>query len=89
MWSDQYDLNIQSSGLTNTYDTCVIRGSSLDDGICWFYLQDKKIKAVCGVSVGPKIGRDIRIGGMLSAKAVEVDPRVLEDTGIKLQTLMQ
>ena len=39
MWSDQYDLNIQLSGVIHDYDACVSRGSSLVDGILYFYLN--------------------------------------------------
>ena len=40
------------------------------------------------MSVGPKIGRDIRVAGMLAKASQEVDPDVLSDTDQKLQSLL-
>lgn len=89
MWSDQYDLNIQLSGVTHDYDACVSRGSSLVDGILYFYLKNGLINGACGVAIGPKIGRDIRVAGMLSTARTEVDSTELEDPDIKLQKLIR
>ena len=89
MWSDQYDLNIQLSGVTHDYDACVSRGSSLVDGILYFYLKNGLINGACGVAIGPKIGRDIRVAGMLSTARTEVDSTELEDPDIKLQNLIR
>ena len=54
----------------------------------YFYLRRNRIIGACGVSVGPKIGRDIRAAGMLAKASQEVDPDVLSDTGQKLQSLL-
>ena len=88
MWSEQYDFNLQLSGIANGYDSCVKRGDSPDEGIVYFYLHRSRIIGACGVSVGPKIGRDIRVAGMLAKASQEVDPIVLSDTDQKLQSLL-
>ena len=88
MWSEQYDFNLQLSGIANGYDSCVKRGDSPDEGIVYFYLHRSRIIGACGVSVGPKIGRDIRVAGMLAKASQEVDPIVLSDTDEKLQSLL-
>ena len=85
MWSDQYELNIQLSGIVSNYDECVSRGDSLVDGLIYFYLKKGVIKGVCGVSIGPKIGRVIRASGMLSASKIVVDPDVLKNPKSNLQ----
>ena len=88
MWSEQYDYNLQLSGIANGYESCVKRGDSPDEGIVYFYLHRNRIIGACGVSVGPKIGRDIRVAGMLAKASQEVDPEVLSDTDQKLQSLL-
>ena len=88
MWSEQYDYNLQLSGIASGYDSCVKRGDSPEEGIVYFYLRRNRIIGACGVSVGPKIGRDIRVAGMLAKANQEVDPDVLSDTDQKLQSLL-
>ena len=88
IWSEQYDYNLQLSGIANGYDSCIKRGDSPEEGIVYFYLRRNRIIGACGVSVGPKIGRDIRAAGMLAKASQEVDPDVLSDTGQKLQSLL-
>lgn len=88
MWSDQYDYVLQLSGLARGYESCVKRGDSPEEGILYFYLSSDRIIGACGVSIGPKIGRDIRIAGMLARAGQEVDPDVLADTNQKLQPLL-
>jgi 3-phenylpropionate/trans-cinnamate dioxygenase ferredoxin reductase subunit len=88
MWSEQYDFNLQLSGVPSGFESCVKRGDSPEEGIVYFYLRRNRIIGACGVSVGPKIGRDIRVAGMLAKANQEVDPDVLSDTDQKLQSLL-
>ena len=61
MWSDQFNLNLQLTGICNDYETSVQRGSTLEEGIIYFFLKNRKIMGACGLGVGGKIGRDIRL----------------------------
>jgi NADPH-dependent 2,4-dienoyl-CoA reductase/sulfur reductase-like enzyme len=88
MWSEQYDFNLQLSGVPSGFESCVKRGDSPEEGIVYFYLRRNRIIGACGVSVGPKIGRDIRVAGMLAKANQEVNPDVLSDTSQKLQSLL-
>jgi 3-phenylpropionate/trans-cinnamate dioxygenase ferredoxin reductase subunit len=88
MWSEQYDYNLQLSGIASGYDACIKRGDSPEEGIVYFYLRGNRIIGACGVSIGPKIGRDIRVAGMLAKASQKVDPDVLSDTDQKLQSLL-
>ena len=88
MWSEQYDYNLQLSGIASGHDSCIKRGDSPEEGIVYFYLRRNRIMGACGVSVGPKIGRDVRVAGMLAKTSQEVDPDVLSDTDQKLQSLL-
>ena len=88
MWSEQYDYNLQLSGIASGHDSCIKRGDSPEEGIVYFYLRRNRIMGACGVSVGPKIGRDVRVAGMLAKTSQEVDPDVLSDSDQKLQSLL-
>ena len=71
----------------SNYDECVSRGDFLVDGLIYFYLKKGIIKGVCGVSVGPKIGRVIRASGMLSASKIVVDIDILKNPKSNLKEL--
>ena len=68
MWSDQFNLNLQLTGICNDYEASVQRGSTLEEGIIYFFIKNRKIMGACGLGVGGKIGRDIRLAGKLSEK---------------------
>ena len=87
MWSDQFNLNLQLTGICNDYETMAQRGSSLDEGIIYFFLKNRKIIGACGLGVGGKIGRDIRLAGKLSEKKIKVTKELLSDKNIKLNKI--
>ncbi|MDC0497631.1 FAD-dependent oxidoreductase [Alphaproteobacteria bacterium] len=87
MWSDQFNLNLQLTGICNDYETSVQRGSNLEDGIIYFFLKNRKIMGACGLGVGGKIGRDIRLAGKLSEKKIKVTKELLSDINTKLNKI--
>ena len=87
MWSDQFNLNLQLTGICNDYETYVQRGSTLEEGIIYFFLKNRKIMGACGLGVGGKIGRDIRLAGKLSEKKIKVTKELLSDKNIKLNKI--
>ena len=87
MWSDQFNLNLQLTGICNDYETSVQRGSTLEEGIIYFFLKNRKIMGACGLGVGGKIGRDIRLAGKLSEKKIKVTKEVLSDINTKLNKI--
>ena len=87
MWSDQYDLNLQLTGVCNDYDKKIYRGDNLDEGIIFFFIKNDKIMGACGLSKGPKIGRDIRLSGIKIKKQEIIDVNKLSDKNIKLQKI--
>ena len=89
MWSDQFNLNLQLTGICDDYDEIVERGNSIDDGIIYFFLKNKKIKGACGVGIAGKVGRDIRITSKLTEKNTIVDSSKLSDQSQKLNKLIQ
>jgi len=87
MWSDQFNLNLQLTGICNDYEASVQRGSTLEEGIIYFFLKNRKIMGACGLGVGGKIGRDIRLAGKLSEKKIKVTKELLSDKNIKLNKI--
>ena len=87
MWSDQFNLNLQLTGICNDYESTVQRGSSIDEGIIYFFLKNRKIIGACGLGVGGKIGRDIRLAGKLSENKIKVTKQLLSDKKNKLNKI--
>ncbi|MBO69053.1 MAG: hypothetical protein CL398_12190 [Acidiferrobacteraceae bacterium] len=88
MWSDQYEYSLQLSGVTVDYTNRVQRGRSVSDGIIYFYMHGDQVIGACGISEGPKIGRDIRVAGQLAKSRLGVDIELLADPNQKLQALL-
>ena len=49
-WSDQYDLKLQMTGLSDGHEACVVRGSFVDRSFCAFYLREGRVIAVDAVN---------------------------------------
>jgi 3-phenylpropionate/trans-cinnamate dioxygenase ferredoxin reductase subunit len=81
-WSNQYDLRLQTVGLSMGYDATVLRG---DPGLRAFsviYLKDGRIIALDCVNAV----RDYVQGKALVEAGSRIDPAVLADTEIPLKT---
>ena len=87
MWSDQFNLNLQMTGMCADYDTFVKRGETTKNGIIYFFLKNRKIIGACGVGIGGKIGRDIRLAGKLAEKKLKVTKELLSDINQKLNKI--
>ena len=89
MWSDQFNFNLQLTGLCDQYDEALKRGTSLENGIIYFFIKKNKIIGACGLGLSGKIGRDIRIASKLIEKNTDVDKKILLDENIKLNSLLK
>ena len=89
MWSDQFNLNLQLTGLCNKYTDIVKRGERLENGIIYFFLNNRKIIGACGLGVSGSIGKDISIAGKLSEKNITVLNEDLSNKNIKLNKLLK
>jgi 3-phenylpropionate/trans-cinnamate dioxygenase ferredoxin reductase subunit len=49
-WSDQYALKLQMAGLSQGFDTCVLRGDPDSRSFCAFYLQGGRLLAVDAIN---------------------------------------
>ena len=87
MWSDQFNLNLQLTGICSDYEASALRGSNVDEGMIYFFLKNRKIIGACGLGVGGKIGRDIRLAGKLSENKTKVTKEILTDKSIKLNKI--
>lgn len=89
LWSDQYDLNMQVSGLTDRYDEVVQRGANLAAGVVCFLTAGGRVVGTCGVGVGGAIGRDVRIAQRLIERGQSVDAAKLADPAFALKQLLR
>ncbi len=88
MWSDQYDLNLQLTGLCQDYDTFVERGTCAKEGLIHFFIKNRKIIGACGIGVGGKIGRDVKLASKLSEKKIKLTKEILANKVFKLNKLL-
>ena len=88
MWSDQFDLNLQLTGLCQDFDTFVERGTSATEGLIHFFIKNRKIIGACGVGVGGKIGRDIKLASKISQVKIKVTKEILSNEKFKLNKLL-
>ncbi len=89
MWSDQFDLNLQLIGDCNDFDEEVQRGDSLEDGIIYFFIKNKKIMGACGIGIAGKVGRDIKLAGKISENHIEIEKEELTNKELKLNKLLK
>ncbi len=89
MWSDQFNLNLQLTGICDDYDEIIARGNDINNGVIYFFLKNKIIKGACGLGIAGKVGRDIRITSKLTEKNTIVDKQILLDQNQKLNKLIQ
>ena len=89
MWSDQFDLNLQLTGLCDDYHEIIERGEDIENGIIYFFIKDDKIVGACGLGLVGKVGRDIRIASKLIEKQTIIDKKILSDQNQKLNPLLK
>ena len=89
MWSDQFNLNLQLTGICDEYDEIIERGNDINNGVIYFFLKNKKIRGAGGVGIIGKVGRDINITSKLTEKDTIVDKQILSDQNLKLNKLIQ
>ncbi len=83
-WSNQYDLRLQTVGLSLGYDATVLRGSPAAGSFSLVYLRKGKVVALdCVNSV-----RDYVQGKVLIERGAEPDPAALADISLPLKSLL-
>lgn len=83
-WSTQYDLRLQTVGLSTGHDQFVVRGDPATRSFSVVYLRQNRVIAVDSVNAM----KDHVQGRTLVMQAAEVEPRRLADTEVQLKELV-
>ncbi|MXP15344.1 NAD(P)-binding protein [Altererythrobacter confluentis] len=83
-WSNQYDLKLQTAGLSLDHDQTVLRGDPATDRFSVLYLKEGRVIAIdCVNSV-----KDYVQGRKLIEARLEPDPAILADAALPLKDLL-
>ena len=82
-WSNQYDLRLQTVGISSDYDATVLRGNPADKSFSLVYLRQGKIIALDCVNVT----KDYVQGRKLVVNEEKIDPALLADSNIPLKEM--
>jgi 3-phenylpropionate/trans-cinnamate dioxygenase ferredoxin reductase subunit len=82
-WSNQYDLRLQTVGLSTGHDTAVLRGDPATRSFSVVYLKNSKVIALDCVNAT----KDYVQGRKLVSEAVAIDPARLADAATPLKEL--
>lgn len=83
-WSNQYDLKLQTVGLSTGYDALVVRGDRAARSFSVIYLKHGRVIALDCVNAT----RDYVQGRALVVARAVVDPALLADAGVPLKEMM-
>ena len=89
MWSDQFEYNIQLTGICDDFDTIYERGTDQDEGLIFFFIKNDLIQGACGIGKVGKIGRDIKLASRILTKKIKVNQKEIEDQNFKLNKLLR
>lgn len=82
-WSNQYDLKLQTVGLSTGHDTAVLRGNPAERSFSVIYLKDGRVISVDAVNRT----KDYVQGRKLIEDQREIDPDLLADTEVALKEM--
>lgn len=83
-WSNQYDLRLQTVGLSVGHDATVLRGDPAAGAFSLVYLREGRVVALDCVNMV----RDYVQGKALIERGIMVDPALLADTGLTLKAFL-
>jgi 3-phenylpropionate/trans-cinnamate dioxygenase ferredoxin reductase subunit len=82
-WSDQYDLKLQTAGISTGADTVVTRGDPASRSFAVFYLKEGRVLAADAVNAAP----EYMVGKKLIAASASVAPAELADKSISMKDI--
>jgi 3-phenylpropionate/trans-cinnamate dioxygenase ferredoxin reductase subunit len=82
-WSDQYDLKLQMTGLSQGYDQFVLRGSMQNKSFAAFYLKEGRLIACDAVNRA----QEFMVAKRMVAACRPFDAAALADESVPLKTL--
>jgi len=90
LWSDQYDLSLQTVGLSTDLGMSVRRPIDAGDGFieCQFDALGHIVYAA-GIGTGNKVAKDMRLLEMLIARGAKPDPSILSESKTNLKALLK
>jgi 3-phenylpropionate/trans-cinnamate dioxygenase ferredoxin reductase subunit len=83
-WSNQYDLRLQTAGLSFGYDSTVLRGDPAERSFSVIYLREGRVIALDCVNRT----KDYAQGRKLVEMRATIDPAQLSDTEVQLKELL-
>jgi 3-phenylpropionate/trans-cinnamate dioxygenase ferredoxin reductase subunit len=83
VWSDQYDVNLQMTGVPDGYDSLVWRGDREKGPFMVFYMKDGRIVAINTIN----LGREMKPAQRLMQSRKTFDSAQLADPNVKLLRL--
>lgn len=83
-WSNQFDLKLQTVGLSQGFDTAVLRGEPKERSFSLIYMKDGKIIALDCVNAT----KDYVQGRKLVEQHCRIDPAILADVSAPLKQLL-
>ncbi|MEZ5937180.1 MAG: FAD-dependent oxidoreductase [Hyphomonadaceae bacterium] len=83
-WSDQYEIKLQTAGLSGGADQRVVRGDPESARFAVFYLREGTLLAVDAVNSGP----EFIVGKKLTLASASVAPGELADTSISMKDIL-
>lgn len=84
-WSDQYDLKLQTAGLSSGHDSVVLRGDPTDRSFSLIYLRNSKVIAIDCVNAM----KDYVQGRKLVEARLAVDEATLADASKPIKRILQ
>jgi 3-phenylpropionate/trans-cinnamate dioxygenase ferredoxin reductase component len=83
-WSNQYDLKLQTVGLSTGFDRAVLRGDPATRSFSVIYLKDGQVRALDCVNM---VKDYVQGRKLVEARAV-IDPALLADTDVPLKEML-
>lgn len=83
-WSDQYNIKLQIAGLSQGYDTAVVRGDPLTESFAVFYFAEGKLISVDAVNAPAEFLSAKR----LIAADAEISPETVADVSVSMKEIM-
>ncbi|MCA0431899.1 MAG: FAD-dependent oxidoreductase [Proteobacteria bacterium] len=88
-WSDQYELNLQVSGLPHLGRRIIERKPSPESLILFHLTEEGRLVGASGIGPGNSIGRDIKLAEMLIARQAHPATELLADRAVQLKSLLK
>ncbi len=88
-WSDQLGLGLQIAGWPDAQRSMLVREVDAETTLWFQRADDGSLLAACGLGPGNRVGKDIKLAQMLSARRIPVDAAALVDPAVSLKTLLK